>query len=112
MDISGDLYAYYHVTATDFAGNEGDASSVENAYSGATHNADIPVTFALKPNQPNPFAGKTSIGFDLPVGCDVSLKVFDAQGRQVKLLASAFHPELTDDLRFHQYFLDIVAGHR
>ena len=31
--------------------------------------------------------------------------------RQGKLLASAFHPELTDDLRFHQYFLDIVAGH-
>ncbi len=30
--------------------------------------------------------------------------------RQRKLLASAFHPELTDDLRFHQYFLDIVAG--
>ena len=32
--------------------------------------------------------------------------------RQGKLLASAFHPELTDDLRFHQYFLDIVAGNR
>jgi len=31
--------------------------------------------------------------------------------RQGKLLASAFHPELTDDLRFHRYFLDIVAGH-
>jgi len=30
--------------------------------------------------------------------------------RQEKLLVSAFHPELTDDLRFHQYFLDIVAG--
>ena len=32
--------------------------------------------------------------------------------RQGKLLASVFHPELTDDLRFHQYFLDIVAGHQ
>ena len=31
--------------------------------------------------------------------------------RQGKLLALAFHPELTNDLRFHQYFLDIVAGH-
>jgi 5'-phosphate synthase pdxT subunit len=29
---------------------------------------------------------------------------------QEKLLASAFHPELTNDLRLHQYFLDIVAG--
>ncbi|GAI62673.1 unnamed protein product, partial [marine sediment metagenome] len=31
--------------------------------------------------------------------------------RQEKLLATAFHPELTNDLRFHQYFLDIIAGH-
>ncbi len=30
--------------------------------------------------------------------------------RQGKLLASAFHPELSDDLRFHQYFLDMVSG--
>ena len=32
--------------------------------------------------------------------------------RQGKILVSAFHPELTNDLRFHQYFLDIVAGHK
>lgn len=32
--------------------------------------------------------------------------------RQGKLLATAFHPELTDDLRFHKYFLDIVANGR
>jgi 5'-phosphate synthase pdxT subunit len=30
--------------------------------------------------------------------------------RQGKLVAVAFHPELTDDLRFHRYFLDIVAS--
>jgi pyridoxal 5'-phosphate synthase pdxT subunit len=30
--------------------------------------------------------------------------------RQNKMLVSAFHPELTDDTRFHRYFLDIVAG--
>ena len=32
--------------------------------------------------------------------------------RQGKLLVCAFHPELTEDSRFHQYFLDIVAGKR
>ena len=30
--------------------------------------------------------------------------------RQGKLLVCAFHPELTDDTRFHHYFLDIVSG--
>ena len=32
--------------------------------------------------------------------------------RQGNLLATAFHPELTDDSRFHQYFLDIVTDHQ
>jgi 5'-phosphate synthase pdxT subunit len=32
--------------------------------------------------------------------------------RQGKLLVTAFHPELTDDLRFHKYFLDIISGKR
>jgi 5'-phosphate synthase pdxT subunit len=32
--------------------------------------------------------------------------------RQKKLIATAFHPELTEDLRFHRYFLDIVSGDR
>jgi 5'-phosphate synthase pdxT subunit len=30
--------------------------------------------------------------------------------KQGKILACAFHPELTGDTRLHQYFLDIVAG--
>jgi 5'-phosphate synthase pdxT subunit len=30
--------------------------------------------------------------------------------RQGKLLGAAFHPELTDDLRFHEYFLKIASG--
>jgi len=28
--------------------------------------------------------------------------------RQNRMLVAAFHPELTNDLRFHQYFLDII----
>ena len=32
--------------------------------------------------------------------------------RQGRYLVSAFHPELTTDLRFHRYFLDIVSGKR
>lgn len=30
--------------------------------------------------------------------------------RQRQLLGTAFHPEVTDDLRFHDYFLGIVRG--
>ncbi len=30
--------------------------------------------------------------------------------RQSKLLGTAFHPELTNDLRFHEYFLKMASG--
>jgi 5'-phosphate synthase pdxT subunit len=30
--------------------------------------------------------------------------------REGKMLATSFHPELTEDLRVHKYFLDIVKG--
>jgi len=30
--------------------------------------------------------------------------------RQGKLLGCAFHPELTSDLRFHRYFLNLITG--
>jgi 5'-phosphate synthase pdxT subunit len=32
--------------------------------------------------------------------------------QQGSLLATAFHPELSDDLRFHEYFLDVVRKRR
>ena len=32
--------------------------------------------------------------------------------RQGKLLVTSFHPELTDDLRFHKYFLEMITGKR
>jgi pyridoxal 5'-phosphate synthase pdxT subunit len=30
--------------------------------------------------------------------------------RQGNLLTTSFHPELTDDLRVHQYFIEMCAG--
>jgi 5'-phosphate synthase pdxT subunit len=30
--------------------------------------------------------------------------------RQDNMLVTAFHPELTDDLRFHRYFLALVEA--
>ncbi|MCJ7570632.1 MAG: pyridoxal 5'-phosphate synthase glutaminase subunit PdxT [Candidatus Thermoplasmatota archaeon] len=42
--------------------------------------------------------------------CEVLAKIKDKiiMARQDKLLAICFHPELTDDLRIHKYFLDII----
>ena len=53
---------------------------------------DLPLRFALRQNQPNPFPAETAIHFDLPIGAMVRLEVFDAQGRRVETLANRFFP--------------------
>ena len=53
-----------------------------------------------------PIIGKTQRGVE--VLCQLNGKPVAV--RQGKLLACAFHPELTHDLRLHKYFLDIVTG--
>jgi 5'-phosphate synthase pdxT subunit len=42
--------------------------------------------------------------------CEILAKIKDKiiMARQDKFLAISFHPELTDDLRIHKYFLDII----
>jgi len=52
----------------------------------------LPLRFALRQNQPNPFTAATTIRFDLPVGALVRLELFDAQGRRVTTLANRFFP--------------------
>ncbi len=44
---------------------------------------DIPVKFALHPAFPNPFNPETTIKFELPIDANVTIKVFDMNGREV-----------------------------
>ncbi len=46
----------------------------------------IPTTFALKPNNPNPFNATTEIHYTIPATAKVELKVFDLTGREVAKL--------------------------
>jgi methionine-rich copper-binding protein CopC len=87
MDVTGDRYGYYHVTATDFSGNEGDASSVENTHAGILDVEKLPTVFALRQNKPNPFESSTVVRFDVPRPSDLSIKIYDAEGRLVRILA-------------------------
>ena len=47
---------------------------------------NIPGKFALHYNYPNPFNPVTTIRYDLPLGTDVHLVVFDILGREVRTL--------------------------
>lgn len=64
---------------------------------------DIPMTFIRAPYI-------DSVGEGVEVLSEVDGRIVAArQGRQ---LVTAFHPELTDDLSVHRYFLEEVAGLR
>lgn len=51
----------------------------------------------------------SDIGQGVDVLCQLPTDNGFVAARQGNLVACAFHPELTDDTRFHSYFLDIVA---
>lgn len=47
-----------------------------------------PDNYKLEQNYPNPFNPTTNIRFELPIGNNISLKVYDISGREVKTLIS------------------------
>lgn len=49
---------------------------------------ELPHSFMLKQNYPNPFNPSTMISFDLPKKSFVSLKIFDALGREAASILS------------------------
>ncbi|MFQ5868854.1 MAG: DUF362 domain-containing protein [Candidatus Zixiibacteriota bacterium] len=53
---------------------------------------DIPKEYALLGNYPNPFNATTTIGYQLPVGSDVKLEIYDLQGQKVTTLVEGHIP--------------------
>ncbi|HXF70061.1 MAG TPA: pyridoxal 5'-phosphate synthase glutaminase subunit PdxT [Thermoflexus sp.] len=76
--------------------------------------ADLEIPVLARLGDPRPFH---AVFIRAPVieavgpGVEVLARLEDGTvvaAQQGHLLATAFHPELTDDLRFHRYFLEIV----
>ncbi len=78
---------------------------------------EIPESFVLSPNYPNPFNPQTTIGYGIPETAHVRITVFDALGRQIALLVdrvqSAGHHQTVFDahnLPSGIYRYQFVAG--
>jgi len=67
-------------------GGEGATNNNATMSIDAVEVAELPETFALHGNYPNPFNPTTSISFDLPASADVEIHVIDMIGRQVMTL--------------------------
>ena len=86
FDVAGEPYAWYHVTATDFAGNEGDDAALANTATDVESDTSTPTVLSLRAPRPNPFRAQTSIAFDMPAAARASIAVYDVSGRLVSKL--------------------------
>jgi len=89
---------------------------IENSVSGFSPEFS-PQNYALDRPYPNPFNPQTTLSFTLPVKSDISLKVFDLQGRTVTVLAEGEYSPGSHQLKFDAshlpsgvYFARLQAG--
>ncbi|MDE3058277.1 MAG: T9SS type A sorting domain-containing protein, partial [Bacteroidota bacterium] len=100
--VAGSIY--------DVPATKENVSSVNN-YSGA-----VAGSFSLEQNFPNPFNPSTEIRYQISKGSDVSLKVYDAVGREVSTLVNEWKPSGTYEVTFNgsslasgTYFYRLIA---
>ncbi len=100
---------------------KGDIPAFENnqlyMVSSLTEAVALPETFSLDRAYPNPFNPTTTLSFAIPVDSEVSLSVYNLQGREVSTLIDAnmdagYHSVVwnADSYSSGVYFVKIVAG--
>lgn len=101
VDEPGSTYRVFTV-ASDYVGNAEALKSADEAVVVGVEatESDLPSSFALYPNYPNPFNGTTRIPYDLPEAAEVELTVYDLIGRRVsrysKKLPAGRHEQVVD----------------
>jgi hypothetical protein len=83
----------------------------------ADDQGSIPKTYSLEQNFPNPFNPTTSIKYNIPGNSFVSLKIYNAIGKEVTSLVNNVEPAGSHDVLFNAsglnsgvYFYTIIAG--
>lgn len=100
------------VTATDQNGQRIDRFLV-NKFTTINRDplSDLPVSFGLHQNYPNPFAGETTLTYDIASGARVNLTLHDSLGRHITTLVDHYHQPGTYTVQFNAERLAPGAYH-
>lgn len=93
-EYDGNTAYYYVIQVVDDGGNKVYSKEV-NTTTNVTDEA-VPTVYSLSQNYPNPFNPSTTIKFGIPQAADVTVKIYDILGQEVKTLmnrnlAAGFH---------------------
>lgn len=93
-EYDGNTAYYYIIQVVDNGGNKVFSKEV-NTTTDITDEA-VPTVYSLSQNYPNPFNPSTTIKFGIPQAADVTVKIYDILGQEVKTLmnrnlAAGFH---------------------
>lgn len=101
--VAGSTYyckvSYWSGTAGSYSINASPSAvpvSVDEPWTGGS----VPAQYALSHNYPNPFNPSTTFRYQVPVACQVDLRVYDLLGREVAILASGFRQPGTYTVTF------------
>jgi len=101
---------------TEYGTMDGNALAKE-AVNELTFQTDVPSVYALEQNYPNPFNPSTTINYQIPKDGLVTIKIFDALGREVKMLVNEYKTTGRYSVEFDAshlssgvYFYSVVAG--
>jgi hypothetical protein len=71
---------------------------------------EVPYVTGLEPNYPNPFNPSTVIRWQLAVGSQTRLAVYDLMGREVAVLADGVYPAGRHEVVFDAGNLNLASG--
>lgn len=77
---------YYVIQVVDDGGNKVFSKEVNTVTS--VENEAVPTVYSLSQNYPNPFNPATTIKFGIPQAADVTIKIYDILGQEVKALVN------------------------
>jgi hypothetical protein len=114
-DVQAHLHKYYHLSATDDAGNEGETAYTRRTIVGV---GDVPALNALDLQvHPNPFNPATTITYAVPRAGAVTVSVYDVTGRLVDTLVDNAYREAQEYRMTYRpsaatgvYFVRVSAG--